>query len=178
MPHRLFPGIDSPRSEPRVALHASHERLLTFTLSLLHVATLPDLAHPSAPVAAGRARRYFVEGLPLHTAYEDLSLAARLRVAVPESGPLLDELQRDHQQIDACLATLLPLLGALAEGRAVPATTFREAVRCLTDVLLPHIRREKNELVPLCCRLSVADGAAVASEMVERRSYPDRPAAA
>ncbi|MDP2304694.1 MAG: hemerythrin domain-containing protein [Pseudomonadota bacterium] len=169
---RLAPPISRPPADPVAAFRACHERIRLFTAGLHRIASLPDLADPRVPSAAAQARRYFSEGLPLHADDEDLSLAPRLRIVAPECGPLLDELERDHRQIDACLATLLPLLGTLAEEGRVPHTTFRVAVSFLSSLLLPHIAREEEELFPLCVRLSAEDRVDIARELVERRNPP------
>lgn len=167
---RLAPPVSRPPADPVAAFRACHERIRTFIAGLHRIAALPDLADPRVPAAAAQARRYFAEGLPLHADDEDLSLAPRLRLVAPECGPLLDELERDHRRIDACLATLLPLLGTLAEEGKVPHTTFRVAVSVLSSLLLPHIAREEDELFPLCARLAPEDRVAIAQELVDRRA--------
>jgi hypothetical protein len=167
---RLAPPVARPPADPAASFRACHERIRMFTAGLHRIATLPDLADPRVPAAAAQARRYFAEGLPLHADDEDLSLAPRLRLVAPECGPLLDELERDHRQIDACLATLLPLLGTLAEEGTVPHTTFRVAVSFLSTLLLPHIAREEDELFPLCARLSPEDRFEITQELLERRA--------
>ncbi|MDP2311574.1 MAG: hemerythrin domain-containing protein [Pseudomonadota bacterium] len=167
---RLAPFVARPPADPGASFRACHERIRMFTAGLQRIAALPDLSDPRVPSAAAQARRYFAEGLPLHADDEDLSLAPRLRAVAPECGPLLDELERDHRKIDACLATLLPMLGTLAEEGRVPHATFRAAVSFLSGLLLPHIAREEDELFPLCARLSSEDRLAIASELVARRT--------
>lgn len=157
-------------TDPLVSFRACHDRIRSFTAGLGRVAALPDLADARVPEAAGRARRYFGEGLPLHAADEDLSLAPRLRAVVPTSGPLLDELARDHHEIDAILATLLPLLDTLADGQLVPLALLRDTVAALSALLLAHIAREEDELFPLCTCLSEGDRLAIAREIVARRA--------
>ncbi len=169
---RLAPPVSRPHADSVAAFRACHERIRTFTAGLHRIAAMPDLADPRVPAAAAQACRYFTQGLPLHADDEDLSLGPRLRIAAPESGALLDELERDHRTIDACLATLLPLLGTLAAERQVPQATFRSAVSSLSSLLLPHIAREEDELFPLCARLSDDDRVAIAREIVARRTPP------
>ncbi len=170
---RLAPHVPRAPADPVASFRACHERIRTFIAGLQRIATLPDLADPRVPAAAAQARRYFAEGLPLHADDEDLSLGPRLRAVAPECGPLLDELERDHRKIDACLATLLPMLGTLAEEGRVPHATFRVAVSFLSNLLLPHITREEDEVFPLCARLSAEDNLAIARELVERRAPPN-----
>lgn len=168
---RLAPFVPrAAAADPVAAFRACHERIRTFTAGLQRIAALPDLSDPRVPSAAAQARRYFGEGLPLHADDEDLSLAPRLLRVAPECAPLLADLERDHRQIDACLATLLPLLGTLAEEGRVPHATFRVSVSFLSNLLLPHIAREEDELFPLCARLSDEDRTAIARELVERRA--------
>lgn len=166
----LHPFRDAAPADPVAAFLACHERIRTFTAGLERVAALPDLHDPRVPSAASRARRYFAEGLPLHGDDEDLSLAPRLRRVAPETGPLLDALEQDHRRIDVCLGTLLPMLRTLAEGDVVPRAPFESEVRALSDLLLPHIAREEEELFPRCARLTAEDRVAIALEIVARRA--------
>lgn len=169
---RLAPHAPRAPADPVGSFRACHDRIRMFTAGLHRIAELPDLSDPRVPSAAAQARRYFAEGLPLHALDEDLSLAPRLLRVAPECGPLLAELERDHRKIDACFATLLPMLGTLAEEGRVPHATFRAAVTIVSDLLLPHIAREEAEVFPLCAKLSTEDNLAIARELVERRAGP------
>jgi iron-sulfur cluster repair protein YtfE (RIC family) len=151
------------------ALAACHARIRTFTAGLARTAALPSLDDPRVPPAAAQAHRYFAEGLPLHARDEDESLAPRLRRVAPETAPLLDELAHDHEEIDRCLATLLPLLAALVAGRRADHASLRVASDRLDALLLPHIAREEAELFPRCAELSEADRTAFAQELHARR---------
>lgn len=159
-----------PSGDPVAALAACHEKIRTFTAGLARMAALADLDDPRVPAAAVQARRYFAQGLPLHAQDEDLSFGPRLRAAVPAGGPLLDDLARDHREIDAILASLLPMLGLLAEQGHVPPALFRATAGALADVLLPHIAREEAELFPLCAALSTEELRAISREISARRS--------
>jgi hypothetical protein len=72
--------------------------------------------------------------------------------------------------MDACLATLLPLLATLAEGGEVPHTLLRVTVAHLSGILLPHIAREEEELFPQCERLGEYDRLTIAQEIAGRRA--------
>ncbi|MDP2316375.1 MAG: hemerythrin domain-containing protein [Pseudomonadota bacterium] len=158
-----------PSSDPVAAFTACHDRIRRFLDGLSRIAELPDLADPRVPEAAAQAHRYFAEGLPLHAADEDDSLAPRLRRVVPESGQLLDELAADHRAIDAVLATLLSILQAAADGRPVSHASLRADVTRLRALLLPHIAREEEVLFPLCAALSPSDRLEIGRELMSRR---------
>lgn len=163
-----------PRSRPTgdlvEALSSCHDKIRIFLAGLDRIVSLPDLGDPRVPEAAAQARRYFAEGLPLHADDEDLSLAPRLRLAVPASASLMDDLARDHEAIHACLATLVIQLDALAQGRQTPHSVLRATVTLLSGLLLPHIEREEAELFPMCAQLSTADRRAISREIVARRA--------
>lgn len=159
------PARPSGPAFPVFALAASHERLRLHCDLLDDLAALPDLRDPRAPGMAANALHFFRNELPLHVAAEDRSLAPRLRRAVPGSARLLDELARDHADVDACIWVLLAHLGPLAAGRPIPSATFRASVRMLRSRLLPRMEREEQELFPLCEALSLADRVAIAREL-------------
>ncbi|MFN7147728.1 MAG: hemerythrin domain-containing protein, partial [Myxococcota bacterium] len=111
---------------------------------------------------------------PQHVAAEDRTLAPRLRRAVPGCGTLLEELARDHADVDACIWVLLAHLAPLAEGRIVPRATFRASAQVLRSRLLPRMDREERELFPLCEALSLADRVAIARELALPAGAPVR----
>jgi hypothetical protein len=162
-------ALAAPPSDPVASFQACHERIRTSTAGLARIAALPSLDDPRVPAAAAQAHRYFAEGLPLHARDEDESLAPRLVRVDPDAAGLLGDLARDHLAIDGCLATLLPLLAALDERRAVPHATLRAAVHLFNELLLAHIAREEAELFPRCAALSPEDRRAIARELQERR---------
>lgn len=156
---------------PVFALAAAHERLRLHCDLLDTVAPLPDLRDPRVAGVAGKALHFFRYELPLHVAAEDRSLAPRLRRALPDTGRLLDELARDHADVDACIWVLLAHLDALAAGRRIPHATFRASVHMLRSRLLPRMEREERELFPLCEALSLADRVAIARELASSTDY-------
>jgi hemerythrin-like domain-containing protein len=156
--------------DPPALLLACHDRIRRYVAGLERLAALPDLRDPRVPSAAEQARRYFTEAFPLHAADEDLSLAPRLRVVVPECVALLDAIEDEHAAIDACLATLVPQLDALAADREASHPLLRVTVARVSSLLLPHIAREEDELFPLWERLPDADRVVIGRELVERRS--------
>lgn len=157
-------------TDPLVALLAGHSRIRDFLAGLEHLALLSDLSAPRFRPVAAQARRYFAEGFPLQLADEDRSLAPRLRAAFPGCAPLLARLERDHQAIQACLATLLMVLDTFVEGRAPPRALLRVTVASLSGLLVRHLANEEAELFPLIDRLPAGDRAAIALELVERRA--------
>lgn len=161
-----------PREAPDVvsALASCHEKIRTFLAGLDRVVAAAESGDPRVPAAAVQIRRYFAEGLPLHAADEDLSIAPRLIPLAPELAPLFQDLARDHEAIDACIATLVLQLDALAAGRPSPQAVLRATAALLSSLLLPHIEREEAELFPRCASLPPDVQRAITEEIARRRA--------
>lgn len=158
-------------TDPIASMLECHERIRRFTEGLGRLAALDDLTDPRAPTAASQCARYFREGLPLHAADEDQSLAPRLRAAgvtraVTEA---LDRMTDDHRETDAGMIDLLPMLDAIAIGAPPPVARLREGHRWLAGVLLPHVEMEELVIFPACEALAPDVRENVAHEMRLRR---------
>lgn len=108
-------------------LTREHEEVVNVLGTLVRAAARDD----SAEVATTAAR--LAELLEPHTRTEELGLFAELR-REPELADHVDDLCREHQEIDA-------LVAAVARGDLADA-------RHLDDVLRRHIDREENGLFP------------------------------
>jgi len=80
---------------------------------------------------------FFAENLARHFKAEEKVLFPFMRSSIPQSGSLIDELLREHEQIRAVAHRL--------EGEKGPAKILFD----LGDLLERHIRREERELFPL-----------------------------
>ena len=80
---------------------------------------------------------FFAENLARHFRAEEEVLFPFMRSSIPQSGSLIDELLRDHEQMRAAAHRL--------EGEKGPAKILFD----LGDLLERHIRREERELFPL-----------------------------
>jgi hemerythrin-like domain-containing protein len=86
---------------------------------------------------AAELSTFYASNLVAHFRAEEEVLFPALRSAVPESGPIIDELVRDHREIRKRVPEL-------AVGTGLAKTLFD-----LGDLLERHIRKEERELFPL-----------------------------
>jgi len=86
---------------------------------------------------AGEFREFFANNLVPHFRAEEEVLFPQMRVLVPESAAIIEQLIRDHQQIGAAIPQL--------EGEA----GLGKLVFDVGDLLERHIRKEERELFPL-----------------------------
>lgn len=136
---------------------------------------------PEAADAASKAKRYFAEAAPRHTADEEDSLFPRVRAAVPErieSLAALERLRDEHEtadrlhaQVDALLAQWLHD-GRLSNEHSSDLITALEQLQVLYK---GHIELEETEVFPLAGRvLSKPALAEVGAEMRARRGLKPR----
>ena len=78
--------------------------------------------------------------LEAHHRVEDVGLYPVVRERAPEAATLLDDMTRDHEVV----------ADAAAEVATAPSP---EAIDRLSEVLLPHLRREEDELMPIVARV-------------------------
>jgi hypothetical protein len=134
----------------------------TRTMAIVHDALRRDLARATAalstapcPTGAQRAAigahiSWMMAFLHAHHEGEDAGLWPRVRELDPRAGQILDTLADDHHRI----APLIDECDRAARDYA--ATTDDEArvallaaIARLEDVLLPHLHREENDVMPL-----------------------------
>jgi hypothetical protein len=159
-------GARSPR-EPTVAelLLECHARIRAFTQLAVQLPA-PDAPDAEIADAAARVHRYFTQALPLHVADEELSIAPRLRLLVPDA---LAAMEREHRAHEELLASLVPAWAALREHPDGRRATHAPAAR-LQSVLEEHLAAEERLVIPALARLPAVELGAIAAEMRRRRS--------
>jgi hemerythrin-like domain-containing protein len=106
-----------------------------------------------------RAMLFYIDEFPErrhHPKESDLLFPKIARVA-PELAPVIEKLERDHQQGEQRVRELQHLLLAwelLGDSRR-PA--FEQAAKQYVDFYLLHMRTEEQELMPVSQRLTEAD---------------------
>jgi iron-sulfur cluster repair protein YtfE (RIC family) len=152
VPLRLQPAPEVNRGDVFQLLLECHERIRSFSALALKLARLREVSAEERADAAIRVLRYFTLALPKHVADEDLSLAPRLREAGLSSEALraLDEMMRQHQGIEALLATLVPVWGLLRvdpwrHDELAPQLAASEPLAALLE---EHLRLEERALFP------------------------------
>lgn len=164
----------SPKSGegPTELLLACHGRIRSFTELAARLASDEPAPDVEVAEAARRVHRYHAVALPLHQADEELSIAPRLARAVPEA---LAAMKREHAELDAVLAGLLPLWERLAAEpglrRELSAALAREVAR-MQQLWARHLTAEEEVIFPALRLLAAADLEQIAREMRARRSTP------
>ena len=167
--------------EPLGLLSDCHRRIEMFLGAIVKVARdfkgqgLP----PAAADALARARRYFAEAAPKHTADEEESVFPRMRAAATARGVPCDQighLEADHQQADALQADANRLFDRwLEEGELdeMESAILLQTVETLEVLYREHIREEDEVVFPLAAQLiDPSELARVGEEMRDRRSAP------
>jgi hemerythrin-like domain-containing protein/uncharacterized protein YndB with AHSA1/START domain len=132
----------------------------TSTMRIVHTALRRDLAHaqtaltePPYPDRAQRAAlsahlRWLLGFLHRHHEAEDDYLYPMVRAANPGAATLLNEMAADHNAIQTAMAA-----AERAAERYAQSADAREELAAelgtLSGVLLPHLRREEDDLMPV-----------------------------
>jgi hypothetical protein len=93
---------------------------------------------------------WMMQFLHAHHATEDEGLYPMVRERRPEATALLDQMHRDHAAIAPAVAAVERC--ARDDGQAAdnsPGLRLLRAVDELEEVLLPHLRREEDEVMPV-----------------------------
>ena len=131
----------------------------TRMMGIVHRALRRDLARarevlavevaltPDQRTAVGEHLTWLMGFLHEHHEGEDRGLWPRVRAANPDAGPLLDQMDRDHHAIAPGIAAVEQAAEALRRGGSAAAAV--EAIDLLEETLLPHLRREEDEMLPV-----------------------------
>lgn len=163
-----------------------HEPADTRSMGIVHSALRRDLERTRIvlepqPYPDGRRRRklaahvlWMMRFLHIHHAGEDDGLWPLIRARNPSAGALLDQMDADHKRI-------APAIGAVEEAAHAYQDdgSAREqllvALAGLGDVLLPHLRREELEMMPVvAATITTAEYLAVEHEhFVKPKSFTE-----
>lgn len=161
------PGFDDPLGM-LVACHRRIERELA-TLERLQRHLPEHGCDDDARIAARAIMKYFDGAAPNHHADEEGSVFPRLQaLAEASAGPLIDDLEREHDTLAANWRRLRPLLAGIASSaRANLSPKLVAEARAMYSA---HIRREEGVLIPLAARLLDAEALRqIGQEMAARR---------
>ena len=137
-----------------------HEPADTRSMGIVHSALRRDLErtrivlteHPYPGQDQRRAiashLEWMMHFLHQHHTGEDVGLWPLIRSRNPSAGPLLDQMDDDHRRIAPAITALeeaAHLYGDRDSAREVLLGTLAR----LSDVLLPHLRREELEMMPV-----------------------------
>ncbi len=126
-------------------VHTALRRDVARTRSVLTDVPYPDPAQRTALCAH---LHWMMGFLHHHHEYEDTVLYAHVRQATPDAADLLDEMDVGHKAIHAAMVAVDD-----AAVRYQFAPEWRQklldAIDTLSEVLLPHLHREEQEMMPV-----------------------------
>lgn len=137
-----------------------HEPADTRTMAIVHSALRRDLERTRlvlgrAPYPEGRRRSalaahvlWMMHFLHIHHTGEDVGLWPLVRSKNPAAGELLDQMDADHRRIAPAIVALEEAAHAYRDDGGARGQLL-EALAGLTGVLLPHLRREELEMMPV-----------------------------
>lgn len=173
MLHRLGRSASKPASdEPAEMVLACHGRIRELTGVALALARTPDAPPADVAAAATRLHRYFTEALPLHEADEESTIGPALRALDPSLATVLDAMEREHAEVHATLAELLPLWETAARApEAIAEIGARLTVpsRRLAAAFDAHLALEEREIVPRLAEIASPERRAMGRAMRDRR---------
>lgn len=171
-------GPDHDFDRPLGLLSDCHRRIETFLGVLLRVAREKggEALDPASADALRKAKRYFVQAAPRHTADEEESLFPRMREALPADAGSRADIERlhgDHDHADTLHARVDELLGVWLGDGVLPGEEAAELIALLENLdalYREHIRVEESVVFPLAGKLlSDTDLLQVGAEMRARR---------
>lgn len=137
-----------------------HEPADTRSMGIVHSALRRDLErtrmvlsaepYPDAVRRRGLADHvvWMMHFLHIHHTGEDVGLWPLIRAKNPAAGALLDQMDADHRRIAPAITALEDAARAYRDDEEARERLLAALVG-LTEVLLPHLRREELEMMPV-----------------------------
>ncbi|MGO4205227.1 hemerythrin domain-containing protein [Rhodococcus sp. TAF43] len=136
----------------------------TTMMGVVHDALRRDLSRTNDVLEIGRIEtrqrcaladhtRWMMEFLHAHHSAEDRGLWPLIRRADPDAAPVLERMDADHARIGPEIDRLEAAAALFHDDESPTAEgQFADALAGLEDTLLPHLRREEDEAMPLATR--------------------------
>ena len=137
-----------------------HEPTDTRSMGIVHSALRRDLERArmvltDQPSPGPRQRRavashlgWMMRFLHMHHTGEDVGLWPLMRARNPAAGALLDRMDADHRRIAPAITALEGAALAYRDDDSA-LDDLLDALTGLSDALLPHLRREELEMMPV-----------------------------
>lgn len=103
---------------------------------------------PAQQLAIARHLEWMMSFLHAHHRSEDEGLYPLVRDRDPAAAELLDAMDADHRAVASAIAEVESAAGDPA-SRGGPDERLTAALARLSNVLLPHLEREENEMMPV-----------------------------
>lgn len=126
-------------------VHSALRRDLERTRMVLIDQPYPD---PRQRRALASHLTWMMHFLHLHHTGEDVGLWPLIRAENPSAGALLDQMDADHRRIGPTIIAVEEAARAYRDDHAARERLL-DALAALADVLLPHLRREELEMMPV-----------------------------
>lgn len=138
----------------------THEPADTRSMGIVHSALRRDLERTrmvlsTEPYPDAERRRglgvhltWMMHFLHIHHTGEDVGLWPLIRAKNPAAGALLDQMDADHRRIAPAITALEDAARAYRDDEGARETLLA-ALAGLAEVLLPHLRREELEMMPV-----------------------------
>jgi len=128
-------------------VHDALRRDLVRLQSALGSAPPPD---GNRRVAIADHARWMMDFLHHHHQAEDTGLWPLIRQRAPQAQGLLDRMEADHAHVTSAAERLRQTAARYrSDAGDQPRADFRDAVSGLSQALLPHLRGEEDEAMPL-----------------------------
>lgn len=126
-------------------VHSALRRDLERTRMVLTDQPYPDTAQRRALASHVTWMMHF---LHMHHTGEDVGFWPLIRARNPTAGALLDQMDADHRQVEPTITALEGAARAYQEDDSAREGLLA-ALTALSEVLLPHLRREELEMMPV-----------------------------
>ena len=126
-------------------VHSALRRDLERTRMVLSTEPYPD---PERRRGLAAHLIWMMHFLHIHHTGEDVGLWPLIRARNPGAGALLDQMDADHQRIAPSITALEDAVRAYRDDEQAREQLLA-SLAGLTDVLLPHLRREEIEMMPV-----------------------------
>jgi hemerythrin-like domain-containing protein len=129
--------------DEHLALAAMLQSLTMMVAQSRRSGTLPDFG-------VMRAMLFYVDEFPerLHHTKESALLFPRIRARVPDLGPVLDRLERDHEQGERAIRDLAHALLAFEVMGESRRAAFEQTLERYVRSYLDHMAVEEREILP------------------------------
>lgn len=141
------PGAPADTNMMRI-VHSALRRDLERARSTLTTIPLPD---DRQRTALARHLAWMMAFLEAHHRSEDLGLYPVIRERAHDAAPLLDDMATDHAAVAEAVAIVEATATNYAERDEIEPLIV--ALERLQAVLLPHLQREEDELMPVVSRV-------------------------
>ncbi len=109
----------------------------------------PEAAQPARRTALAEHLLWMMSFLHAHHSGEDEGLYPLVVRRNPESAELVERMDADHESITPAMDDLVAAAQRHLDDATSPDSALQRAVDHLSEVLLPHLEREEQQMMPV-----------------------------